>query len=180
MTGSIDPGELARNMDHFQVVDVRYPNEWEAGHIEGAVHIPLDYVFDRLDELDRTRPVVTVCRSGDRSAEAAKELSGEGFDARNLEGGMQAWAGQRLPFVTSVGTPGAIADPEPPADDRPEAMQRLQADFLEVIFAAQAHFGDREPTDEEMKSFLRQRMIDQGQTPEAADRSLAAMDPPPQ
>ncbi len=78
-------------------------------------------------------------------------------------------------LLTSDGTPGAIADPEPPADDRPEAMQQ-QADFLEVIFAAQAHFGDKEPTDEEVKGFLRQRMIDQGKTPEEADRSRTAMD----
>ena len=58
---------------------------------------PLDYVFDHLDELDPTRQVVTVCRSGGRSAEAAKELSGEDFDVRNLEGGMQAWAAQACP-----------------------------------------------------------------------------------
>ncbi len=180
MAGSIDPGALARDTDQFQVVDVRYPNEWEAGHIQGARHIPVDYVLDRLEELDRTRPVVTVCRSGDRSAEAAKELRGEGFDVRNLEGGMQAWAAQRLPFVASDGTPGTVADPEPPPDDRPEAMQQLQADFLEVVFAAQEHFGDKEPTDEEMKGFLRQRMIDEGKSPEEADRSLAAMDAPSQ
>ena len=47
MAGSIDPEALARDMDQFQVVDVRYPNEWEAGHIEGAIHVPLDYVLDR-------------------------------------------------------------------------------------------------------------------------------------
>ncbi len=42
MAGSVDPGALARDMDQFQVVDVRYPNEWEAGHISGAAHIPFD------------------------------------------------------------------------------------------------------------------------------------------
>jgi hypothetical protein len=39
----------------------------DAGHIDGAVHIPMDYVFDHADELDRSRPVVTVCRTGSRS-----------------------------------------------------------------------------------------------------------------
>ena len=48
----MDPATLARDMGRFQVVDVRYPNEWEAGHIDGAVHIPGDYIFDRVAELD--------------------------------------------------------------------------------------------------------------------------------
>ena len=88
VTGAaIDPHSLASEFGRFQVVDVRYPNEWEAGHIDGAVHIPLDYVLDRVGELDPNRPVVTVCRSGSRSTEAAKELAGEGFDVQNLRVG---------------------------------------------------------------------------------------------
>jgi rhodanese-related sulfurtransferase len=57
----MDPAKLASEMGQFQVVDVRYRNEWEAGHIDGAVHIPADYVLDRVGELDPSRPVVTVC-----------------------------------------------------------------------------------------------------------------------
>jgi len=163
-------------MDKFQVVDVRYPNEWEAGHIDSAVHIPLDEVSDRIDELDRNRPVVTVCRSGSRSAEAAEDLASEGFDVQNLDGGMQAWAGEDRPMVAADGGPGAVAEPEPPPDDRPEAMKRLQSEFLDVIFAAQEHFGDREASEEEMQAFLRQRLIEEGKTPEEADKFLADMD----
>ena len=176
MAGTIDAQALARDIERVQVVDVRFPNEWEAGHIEAAVHIPQDYVYERLDELDRSRPVVTVCRSGSRSAEAAEELTGEGFDVRNLDGGMQAWAAAGLPFVAADGSQGTVAEPEPPPDDRPEAMQRLQADFMDVIFAAQEHFGDKEPTEDEMRGFLRDRLIGEGRTPEEADRILAAMD----
>ncbi|MGI9033225.1 MAG: rhodanese-like domain-containing protein, partial [Acidimicrobiales bacterium] len=130
---TIDPETLARNMGTFQVVDVRYPNEWEAGHIDTALHIPHDDVFDRIGELDRNRPVVTVCRSGSRSAEAAGDLAGEGFDVENLDGGVQAWAARGMPLVAADGSPGAVAEPEPPPDDRPERMKRLQSEFLDVI-----------------------------------------------
>jgi len=148
---------LGREFERFQVVDVRYPNEWEAGHIDGAVHIPLDYVLDRVEELYRGRPIVTVCRSGSRSAEAAKDLAREGFDVQNLEGGMQAWAAQGLPVVAAGGERGSVVEPEPPEDDRPEDMQRLQSEFLEVIFAVQEHFGDHQPSEEDIQEFLRQR-----------------------
>ena len=153
----MDPATLASEMGQFQVVDVRYPNEWEAGHIEGAVHIPGDYVFDRVGELDPTRPVVTVCRSGSRSAEAAKDLASEGFDVQNLEGGIDAWVAQGLPIRTDNGGPGRVADPEPPPDDRPAEMQKFQNDFMEAAFAVRDHFGDREPSEEEVLAFLRER-----------------------
>jgi len=178
VAGTIDADTLARDMERFQVVDVRYPNEWDAGHIKAAVHIPLDDVFDRVDELDRDRPVVTVCRSGGRSAEAAKDLAGEGFEVQNLDGGMTTWAAEGRPIVASDGSPGTVAEPDPPPDDRPERMKRLQAEFLDVIFSVQEHFGDREASEEEMHAFLRQRLIDEGKTPEEADEFLAAMDRP--
>src|SRR5688572_8101074 len=136
----MDAGRLAREIGRFQVVDVRYPNEWEAGHIDGALHIPGDYIFDRVGELDPTRPVVTVCRSGSRSAEAAKELAGEGFDVQNLEGGIDAWVAEGLPICTDDGRPAHVAEPEPPPDDRPPEMQKFQNDFMEAAFAVRDHF----------------------------------------
>lgn len=178
MADRIDPGALADDLERFQVVDVRYPNEWEAGHIEVGLHIPLDDVFDRLGELDRDKPVVTVCRSGGRSAEAAKDLAGEGFDVQNLDGGMEAWEAKGLPIVSSDGSPGAVAEPQPPPDDRPERMKQLQAEALDVIFAVQEHFGDREASEEEMQAFLRQRLIDEGKSPEEADKFLEDMNRP--
>jgi rhodanese-related sulfurtransferase len=153
----MDPARLAREMGQFQVVDVRHPNEWAAGHIEGALHIPGDYIFDRVGELDPTRPVVTVCRSGSRSAEAAKELAGEGFDVQNLNGGMDAWVSEGLPICTDDGSPARLAEPEPPPDDRPPEMQKFQNDFMEAAFAVRDHFGDTEPSEEEVLAFLRQR-----------------------
>lgn len=154
---SIDVQTLARDIGRYQVIDVRYPNEWEAGHIEGAAHIQLDYVFDHADELDRNRPVVTVCRSGNRSVEAAKDFAREGFDVRSLSGGIEAWVGHGLPIVAADGGRGRIVDGEPPPDDRPAEMQQFQNDFMEAIFAVHEHFGDREPSEEEVLAFLRQR-----------------------
>lgn len=156
--------------DRVQLVDVRWPNEWEAGRIEGAVHIPSDELDDRLHELDPDRPVVTVCRTGSRSAAAAEQLRAEGFTVENLEGGVQAWVDQGLPFD------GQVVDPEPPPDDRPPELQRLQAEFLDVLMAVQEHFGDRDPSDDEVRAFLRQRLIDQGRSPEDADEFLAGIE----
>ena len=153
----MDPVTLAREMDRFQVVDVSFPNDWEAGHIDGAVHIPGDYIFDRVDELDPNRPVVTVCRTGSRSAEAAEELAGEGFDVQNLEGGIDAWVAEGLPIRADDGGPGRVVEPEPPPDDRPLEMQKFQNDFMEAAFAVRDHFGDSDPSEEEVLAFLRER-----------------------
>jgi rhodanese-related sulfurtransferase len=76
-----------------QLVDVREPNEWDAGHMPGAVLIPLGDLAVRARELDPARPVVVVCRSGNRSATATAFLLQSGFrDVKNLVGGMIAWA----------------------------------------------------------------------------------------
>ncbi len=172
----MNPTQLAGRGDDAQIVDVRYPNEWEAGRIEGAIHIPLDDLHDRLEEIDRSRQVVTVCRSGNRSANAAEVLSSEGFRAENLDGGMEAWAAAGLPFATPEGQPGTVADPEPPPNDRPPELQRLQGEFLSVVFDLQEHFGDHEPSEEELRGFLRERLISEGKSPEEADEFIARMD----
>jgi rhodanese-related sulfurtransferase len=91
--------ELERAGDAMQLVDVREPEEWTAGHLPGSVLIPMGELGGRRDELDRSRPVITVCRSGRRSLYSAGELLAAGFpDVRSLAGGVIAWvdAGGRL------------------------------------------------------------------------------------
>ena len=167
----MDETTLARRRHEVQIVDVRWPNEWDAGHIEGAVHIPAPDLEERLDELDRARPVVTVCRSGNRSTAAAGVLTGEGFRAESLDGGMVAWENAGLPVLDSVGGPGSVAEPEPPADDR--EGQRLQADYVRLALEVQEHFGDREPSEAEIRDYLRDRLISEGHSPDQADEAMA-------
>jgi rhodanese-related sulfurtransferase len=90
------------------LLDVREPDEWEAGHAPGARHVPLGRLPDHMGELARHEPLVVVCRSGHRSALATEWLAGAGFDAANLVGGMQAWAGAGRPVVTDDGGPGRV------------------------------------------------------------------------
>jgi sulfur-carrier protein adenylyltransferase/sulfurtransferase len=76
------------------LLDVRMEPEYEEFHLPGAVLIPLPELPDRLESLDRTKPVVVYCRSGMRSAAAAKLLSGAGFPRIiNMLGGAMAWQG---------------------------------------------------------------------------------------
>lgn len=80
------------------VLDVREDVEWEHGHIDGAVHIPLMDLPQRLDEVPAGQ-VLVVCKVGGRSAQAAGYLGQQGMDAVNLDGGMVDWARAGLPVV---------------------------------------------------------------------------------
>lgn len=91
------------------LLDVRTPDEWDAGHAPAALHLPLDQLGDRHTELPTDRRVVVICRSGGRSARATEALVGAGYDAVNLAGGMQAWIALGLPCVTDAGAPGTVA-----------------------------------------------------------------------
>ena len=166
----MDAQTVAERFDQLQLIDVRYSNEWHVGHIEGAVNIPEEDLPDRVDEVDRSRPVVVVCRAGTRSAEAAEWLRGQGFDAQSLDGGMLSWKWAGLPIT------GPIAEPDPkPGLDSPE-MQRLHNEFIEISLAVQERFGvGVQPSEEEIRGFLRERMISEGKTPEEADTFLAEM-----
>ena len=87
----------ARASGATQLLDVRENDEWAESHIPGSVLIPLGDLAGRMGELDPSRPVITVCRSGRRSLIAAEDLLKGGFsDVASLAGGMIAWekAGQ--------------------------------------------------------------------------------------
>lgn len=85
------------------VVDVREDDEWVAGHIEGALHIPLGDVPVRYGEIDADTPVYVICRAGGRSSRAVAWLSQNGVDALNVDGGMGAWADAGRPMVSETG-----------------------------------------------------------------------------
>jgi rhodanese-related sulfurtransferase len=79
------------------MVDVREQEEWDAGHIEGSLHIPMAQMPDRLSELDKKLTTIVVCRSGNRSGKVAAWLINRGYDALNMTGGMLAWSEHGLP-----------------------------------------------------------------------------------
>lgn len=94
------------------ILDVREDDEWAAGHVDGAVHVPLADIPARLDEVPRDledgAPVVVVCRGGGRSARATAWLVSQGIDAVNLDGGMIAWAGAGRSMVSDSDTPPSV------------------------------------------------------------------------
>ncbi len=98
-TEQISVDELAARISEgadLRVLDVRRPAEWSAGHIAGAVHIPLNELAERSGALHRDRPVAIICASGYRSSIATSVLERLGFrKAINVVGGMTAWMGAR-------------------------------------------------------------------------------------
>jgi len=85
------------------VVDVREQDEWEAGHIDGAVHLPLSALAQRWQELPDADCTVFVCRTGGRSMAAAEAFAAAGrAGCVSLLGGMQAWAQSGQPFEGRV------------------------------------------------------------------------------
>jgi rhodanese-related sulfurtransferase len=110
MAAFIAPRVAYERRDNVQLLDVREPYEWNAGRIEGAVHIPLQEVLDgRTEGLDPDRPVVIYCRTANRSEVARLMLEARGFEASVMEGGSEAWVAQGLPFTTPDGQPGRVA-----------------------------------------------------------------------
>lgn len=98
-----------QNDDRHVLLDVREQPEWDAGHIEGAVHVPMTELNARQSEIPTDRAIICVCRSGQRSDMVTQALSGAGFDAHNLEGGVLAWVEAGHPLVTDTGAAGSVA-----------------------------------------------------------------------
>jgi rhodanese-related sulfurtransferase len=81
------------------VIDVREPHEYVAGHVPGAVLIPMGQLPGRIAELNRRAPVYVVCASGNRSATMTGFLRAAGFDADSVAGGTGEWARSGRPVV---------------------------------------------------------------------------------
>ncbi len=104
----MDATTAAASGSDIQIVDVREDDEWNAGHIQGALHIPLSTLSARIAELDDTKTLVTVCRSGGRSSKARSQLIEAGKRADHIDGGMQQWQRAGLPITTPDGKPGQV------------------------------------------------------------------------
>lgn len=93
------------------LLDVRESHEWRAGHAPGAVHVSLSALMAgaALPEPVAGRPLVVVCRSGNRSRQAAELLVARGADAVDVIGGMRDWARLGLPVVDRRGESGTVA-----------------------------------------------------------------------
>lgn len=100
--------EFSKRRAEFELLDVREDDEWNAGHIDGAQHIPLSELSERLGELSRERTIVAVCRSGSRSEAAVNGLRRLGYQAENLEGGVNAWDRAKLPLLDKSGGRGRV------------------------------------------------------------------------
>jgi rhodanese-related sulfurtransferase len=97
----ITPQQLAEQLksgSDAQIVDVREPAEVAEGMIPGATHIALGELAGRLNELDKSRTVIAVCRSGRRSAAAADQLAAAGYTAYTVPGGMLDWTAAGFPI----------------------------------------------------------------------------------
>ncbi|WP_221348569.1 rhodanese-like domain-containing protein [Streptomyces beigongshangae] len=106
---TVEVGDLK---DGDFLLDVREDDEWQAGHAEGALHIPISEFVARYGELTEAAPqdgrVNVICRSGGRSAQVAMYLNQQGVDAVNVAGGMQVWAAEGRPVVDAEGKPGSV------------------------------------------------------------------------
>jgi rhodanese-related sulfurtransferase len=95
--------------DGAWLLDVREVDEWEAGHVPQATHIPLGQLGARTGELPADQEIYVICRSGVRSARAAQALNGAGWQAVNVGGGMQDWAAAGRPMTTDSGAVPFVA-----------------------------------------------------------------------
>lgn len=105
----LEPTEAHQRRDEVFFLDVREQNEWDAGHIDGATHVPMGQLRNRLALLPRDTTIVAVCRSGNRSGVVTDALDDAGYDVLNLAGGMKQWAASGLPMTTDDGSPPSVA-----------------------------------------------------------------------
>lgn len=102
MTPEIEPRDVAAHMKNGAfLLDVRERDEWDEGHVSGAVWIPLGQLQTRLSEVPADREIICMCRSGRRSEKACtviEQARGKGHAVINMAGGILRWAQSGLPI----------------------------------------------------------------------------------
>ncbi len=97
-------GVRAAIADGAQVVDVRTAGEFQLGHIDGAINVPLDQLSSQAESWDRKATYVVYCATGARSATAVETMKSMGFEnIRHFNAGIQAWDGQLAQGVSAAG-----------------------------------------------------------------------------
>ena len=129
---SVSAAELSEKLKNGKrplVLDVRQPEEFRAGHIQGAKLIPLNELSRRLNELPQNREIVCVCATGNRSRSATKQLARAGYPAVNLNGGMlteEMLAAKQQPVTRAP-------DDERPPRAMPETTNDHRREQIEVF-----------------------------------------------
>jgi hydroxyacylglutathione hydrolase len=101
-TTQLSTKEVTERKPDIQILDVRSDREWSSGHIQGAIHIPLGDLENRLEDLDKDAEIFAVCGSGYRSSIAASLLQANRFmKTSSMNGGMTAWNKRQLPIAAS-------------------------------------------------------------------------------
>lgn len=103
---SVPEVPAAQVPDDAVLLDVREDDEWAAGHAPQAVHVPMNDVPARLDRISSAAGdgrLHVICRSGGRSAQVTAYLAQAGWNAVNVDGGMNAWATSARPMVAETG-----------------------------------------------------------------------------
>lgn len=100
---SVEKAKEILDQGNAAVIDVRNADEWVAGHVEGAIHIPVDEVLNRLDELPREKNLLFICAAGVRSALACEMAASMGVSPGylyNVEEGTPTWIARDFPSST--------------------------------------------------------------------------------
>ena len=99
MSEAVDPPRAAELIEagDVDVLDVREPDEFAAGHIGAARNVPLGSLSEQASTLDTARPLLVHCQTGPRQTMAAAALEAAGYDVRLLTGGFEAWQAAGLP-----------------------------------------------------------------------------------
>lgn len=121
----IKPADLYADLGSYYVLDVRDAETFAKFHIEGAVNVPYGEVGGFIDQLPRDRTIAVVCNSGQQSSQTVAVLLAAGFDALNVQSGMNnGWTKAGLPTVSDLAQPEQPQQPQQPAQPAQPAQPR--------------------------------------------------------
>lgn len=104
------PKDAYEKRASVRFLDVREQFEFDAGHVPESEHVPLMTLPERFAALDTEVTWIVTCQIGQRSDMAARFLRGHGFDAHNMDGGLEAWKFAGLPIATGKDDQGRIVN----------------------------------------------------------------------